>query len=196
MTANCFEISEDGVFLTVQGEGILLGIPMVFIRLSGCSVKCVGCDTNYKYSSTISSSDLIKNVCSRLSGVEWVWITGGEPADQDIRSLVSSMQLLAKVAVATSGIKELPIRPDFISVSPHFHPEKLRQIAGDQINLVPGLGGLDLSEWKRFDFSGFKHRFVTPLFGNKQSLESCIEFMKFNREFRLGVQAHKQWQIR
>lgn len=191
-----FDIVADGIFRTVQGEGHLLGIPMIFVRLSGCSVGCRGCDTNYSYFETTNASDLIKKVGSQMSGVEWIWITGGEPSDQDIRSLVLSMQLLGSVAVATSGIKELPIRSDFISVSPHSHPEKLKQLTGDQINLVPGLNGLELAAWKRFDFSGFTHRFVTPLFGDKQSLESCIDFIQFNPKFRLGVQAHKQWRLR
>ena len=196
LTDESFGVAEAGVFRTVQGEGNLLGIPMVFVRLSGCSVGCSNCDTNYKPFKNQSKSSLIQEVCSHLSGIDWIWITGGEPVDQDIRSLVLAMQLLGKVAVATSGITEMPIRPDFLSVSPHFNPLKLKQITGDQVNLVPELGGLDLNEWKRFDFSGFKHRYVTPLFGSKKSMDLCMDFIDFNKEFKLGVQAHKQWNIR
>lgn len=193
---NNFNFVHDGIFKTVQGEGSLVGIPMVFVRLAGCSVGCNNCDTNYSVSQIVDADEILRSVASKMANVNWIWITGGEPSDQDLRILVSKLQLVGKVAVATAGIRELPIRPDFVSVSPHGLPSKLVQTCGDQINLVPGLNDMDISQWMRFDFSGFKSKWVTPLFGDSNSLQNCLDFIEFNPDFRLGFQAHKQWKMR
>jgi len=73
LTDESFGVAEASVFRTVQGEGNLLGIPMVFVRLSGCSVGCSNCDTNYKPFKNQSKSSLIQEVCSHLSGIDWIW---------------------------------------------------------------------------------------------------------------------------
>lgn len=190
-------IAENGIFRTVQGEGSLLGIPSVFVRLGGCSVGCFGCDTNYKPKEQKSISQIIRDVCNIMDGIEWIWITGGEPADHNnLRKLVYGLGLLGKVAVATSGIKEINANPDYISISPHFHPSKLKIVKGNQINMVFGLNNMEPKDWNSFDFSGFEHKWVTPFDGNPRSVHTCCEWISNRKEsWRMGVQAHKLWNI-
>lgn len=77
------------VFSKVQGEGIYTGMPMTFIRLSGCNVHCSKCDTQYswKRGRSTSSDDLISEV-----KYPDVCITGGEPLLQDITLLVTKLK--------------------------------------------------------------------------------------------------------
>lgn len=199
-----FKLAKPGIFKTFQGEGALLGLPMVFIRLAGCSVGCKKCDTNYEYDSEKTINEIIQECCKLMDKVgdeaEWIWITGGEPTDQpNLAQLVSCLKMLGKVAVATSGVREIDFKPDFLSVSPHFPPSELKIKEADQINLVFGLNRCMPAMWRGFDFSGFKHKYTTPISidsGDKKVLDQfSISWVKSYPEWRLGIQAHKSWGV-
>jgi len=189
------------IFKTVNGEGAMLGITNIFFRLAGCSVACKGCDTRYNYDKTELSKG---EIFARLStdenkNVEWVWITGGEPTDQDVAHLIKELKKYGatqKFALATSGVRDVSGIPfDFISVSPHGKPSDLLVHEGDQINLVPSLGGLKLSDWGTYNFSGYQHKFITPSYSGG-SLQECRQWVDSTPGLRLGVQAHKVWGIK
>lgn len=104
VTLNIIEI-----FHSLQGEGIDMGLPTVFIRLAGCNLRCAYCDTTYAYERGVeqSISDIMKRVC------EWeckrVCITGGEPLLQTgVYMLIN--ELLAKkyeISVETNGSMDI-----------------------------------------------------------------------------------------
>lgn len=193
-----FKLAKPGIFRTFQGEGELLGLPMVFIRLAGCSVGCHGCDTNYKYDSEKTINEILQETVKLLSRVgdetEWIWVTGGEPTDQpNLAQLVSCLQMVGKVALATSGVREINFKPDFLSVSPHSDPFKLLINTGDQINLVFGLNSCIPAFWREYDFSGFKHKYATPM--NLASRQLSMSWVNSHPEWRLGIQAHKFWGV-
>jgi 7-carboxy-7-deazaguanine synthase len=74
------EINE--IFYSLQGEGLLVGTPSIFVRTSGCNLRCTYCDTTYEYSKgtemTIQEilTEVKKYPCS------YICITGGEPLFQ------------------------------------------------------------------------------------------------------------------
>lgn len=190
-----YPISNPGVFRTVQGEGALLGVPMTFVRLGGCSVGCAGCDTNYAVSSRATAPEIAAMVRT-LRRTEWVFVTGGEPADHDLLPLLEELRLCGQIALVTSGHKSLGAAGrliDFLSVSPHGTPAKLVLTRGSQVNLVPGLNGLRLADWEDFGWDGFTHRYVTPLAGSAESLGECLAWLETHPGWRLGCQAHKLW---
>lgn len=197
-----YPIAPNGIFPTVQGEGHLIGVPMNFVRLAGCSIGCSGCDTNYTLSERLTVSE-IETRLDTLPRCEWAWVTGGEPADYDLLELLEALRIRGRVAVATSGHKAINAPAsliDFLSVSPHGSPAKLAIRMGSQINLVPGLNGLGLAEWEGFDLSPWKcGGFVTPIWHHQgermERTKECIEFVCRNPGFRLGVQAHKFWGV-
>jgi len=74
-----FKIVE--IFRTVEGEGSWVGLPVVFIRLEGCNLRCPWCDTTYSYdgkSFKILGLDQILNEIKKYN-IKRVCITGGEP---------------------------------------------------------------------------------------------------------------------
>jgi len=109
-------------FVSVQGEGAWVGVPSVFIRVSGCNLRCVWCDTPYASWSpegpTRFISDLVDEVAR--SGVRHVVLTGGEPMLFDpIETLASSLKANGHViTIETAGtvFRELPC--DLMSISP------------------------------------------------------------------------------
>jgi len=71
------------IFFSVQGESSHVGKPCVFVRLTGCSLRCVWCDTKYSYSggTEMPLADVLAVVAKHPTRL--VEITGGEPLEQD-----------------------------------------------------------------------------------------------------------------
>src|SRR3954470_22921443 len=70
------------IFFSIQGESSHAGKPCVFVRLTGCSLRCVYCDTKYSYAgSTEMTIDQIIDAVSVYPS-KLVEITGGEPLEQ------------------------------------------------------------------------------------------------------------------
>ncbi len=99
------------IFHSIQGEGPLTGIPMLFIRTNRCNLRCRWCDTVYSFDGGKEYDledliDLVKNSWER-----WVCLTGGEPLLQrDSQDLVEAVNHLGKgVLIETGG--SLDIEP-------------------------------------------------------------------------------------
>ncbi len=184
-----YTLARQGVYRSIQGEGSMLGVPMAFIRLAGCSIGCPQCDTDYRVDQRRKTESIAKEAANL--GTRWAWITGGEPSDRDLTPLVNELHFhRLKVAIATAGIRPLAVGADCISVSPH-QPGTPRCL-GHELKLVPGLNGLKLSDCRPDDYGDFPFRFVQPCDGIG-GLDECRAWVDRNPGWRLGVQAHKLW---
>ena len=76
------KISE--IFLSLQGESSRVGLPTVFVRLTGCPLRCVWCDTAYAFAGgqTMSLPEILAAVTVVARDVSRVCVTGGEPLAQ------------------------------------------------------------------------------------------------------------------
>jgi 7-carboxy-7-deazaguanine synthase len=107
------------IYLSVQGESSHTGLPCVFVRLTGCNLRCVWCDTAYAFheGKTQSIDQTLKDVKSY--GINLVEITGGEPLMQeDVYPLmVALLENGYKVMLETGGSLSLEKVPrDVIKV--------------------------------------------------------------------------------
>src|ERR1017187_5384360 len=97
------------IFKSIQGESTFTGLPCVFVRLTGCNLRCHWCDTAYAFQGgqKMSVEEVLERV--RQLGGKLVELTGGEPLlQEDVYPLTE--RLLAegfRVLVETSG--ERPI---------------------------------------------------------------------------------------
>src|SRR5215831_13442689 len=85
-------------FHSIQGEGEFTGVPSVFVRTSGCNLRCVWCDTPYASwnpEGEHRSVDGIVADVQRHPSARHVVLTGGEPMiAPDIRPLAAELKLL------------------------------------------------------------------------------------------------------
>lgn len=92
------------IFASIQGESSLSGIPMVFIRLTGCNLRCTYCDTKYAYTEGQEMS--IKKIISTVKNfrIKFVEITGGEPLLQsEVYELMDELVKNYNVLIETNG---------------------------------------------------------------------------------------------
>lgn len=80
------------IFHSLQGESSRIGLPTVFVRLTGCPMRCVYCDTAYAFhgGKSMELADIMSEVASH--GAHYVTVTGGEPlAQKECETLLSEL---------------------------------------------------------------------------------------------------------
>ena len=92
------------IFYSLQGEGYHTGTPAVFIRFSGCNLKCLFCDTQHEDGILMSDEDIVTEV-SRYPAAT-VILTGGEPSLWIDREFVDCLHQAGKyVCIETNGTR-------------------------------------------------------------------------------------------
>ena len=97
------------IFHSIQGESSRVGLPTVFVRLTGCPLRCVWCDTEYAFSG--GKSVAIADVVQRVAAFDCatVCVTGGEPLAQKncLPLLVALCDAGHSVSLETSGALDI-----------------------------------------------------------------------------------------
>ncbi len=109
-------------FTSVQGEGMWVGVPSTFVRLSGCNLRCVWCDTPYASwapEGPVMEVDAILDEILQ-GGADHVVITGGEPMlFEETVTLAQRLKEAGKViTIETAGTVYRPVVADLMSISP------------------------------------------------------------------------------
>lgn len=111
------------IFTSVQGEGILAGVPSVFVRTSGCNLRCVWCDTPYTSWQPEGADMSLEEISRRIEGneqVRHVVLTGGEPMiAPGVVELTRRIRSLGRhLTIETAGTVHAPAGCDLMSISP------------------------------------------------------------------------------
>lgn len=146
----------------MQGEGFNTGIASVFIRFSGCNLRCAFCDTEHESHAMMSVPHIVDEVMKHPEA-PLIVLTGGEPSLYVDEPLLKALRLTGKkIAIETNGTRPLPAGIDWVTLSP-----KLGFPGGDaqpcvidhcdELKVV--YLGQDLSQ---YDFIAARHRFCNP----------------------------------
>ena len=214
------------IYTCVQGEGVQTGVAMVLLRLHGCAVGCPWCDTketwefakenevssieealgaNPKYS-PLSPTQIADYIATNHAGPQWVLITGGEPAQFELRPLVAALHEKGlKTAIETSGTElgHLDANIDWVCVSPKLNmpggkivlPEALA--IADEIKHVIGKQK-DVTEFDQLlatvDLKENVQLCLQPVSVSPKATQICLDVVQ-ERGWRLSVQMHKFLQL-
>ncbi len=114
------KISE--IFYSIQGEGSLVGVPSVFVRTSGCNLRCTWCDTPYTSWHPEGRELSLEEITAAVAEFKasYVVLTGGEPM---IAPRIVELTKLLKahrmhITIETAGTVHAPVTCDLMSISP------------------------------------------------------------------------------
>lgn len=187
------------IFYSVQAEGMYAGHPAVFIRLSGCNLKCPWCDTKYHNQGTFYTKDeLEKEVIDLIPDKENVIIvfTGGEPTLQlkDEEELFKGYRR----HIETNGTRKVASWIDYITCSPKSDldfsaigrmPDEIKVVCED--NREEYLKSL----LPLYD-KGIK-LYLQPLeLNGKMNIQKTMDFILQNPKYKLSLQFHKMIGVR
>ncbi|MDQ2844235.1 MAG: 7-carboxy-7-deazaguanine synthase QueE [Acidobacteriota bacterium] len=114
------KISE--IFYSLQGEGSLVGVPSVFVRSSGCNLRCTWCDTPYTSWNPEGTDLSIAQILEKVKAYEasHVVVTGGEPmiAPQIIALTEQLHEAALHITIETAGTVYAAVACDLMSISP------------------------------------------------------------------------------
>ena len=187
------------IFYSIQGEGKHTGMPAVFVRLSGCSMRCPWCDTQYAHTqfTLLTPQEILQQV--QPFGCKNVILTGGEPTEQNILPLLQTLKAAGyTIHIETNGYKDTDVSLiDFVTVSPKrcVSPQMLAK--ADVIKLVVGQD-TDLNDLQKyFAYQNAKTQiYLQPQSNLQENIDLCVKIIKQNPFLRLSLQTHKMANIR
>ena len=170
------------IFYSLQGEGHHTGTPAVFVRFSGCNLKCPFCDTQHEEGTLMSDADILGEVCKYPARM--VVLTGGEPGLWIDEAFVELLRQAGKyVCIETNGTRELPGNIDWVTCSPKPDGElRIRHI--DEIKVV--YQGQDV---RPFESLPARYHYLQPCSG--LNTQEVIRFILEHPAWRLSLQTHK-----
>ncbi len=196
------------IFYSLQGESNTVGIPTVFIRLTGCPLRCVYCDTAYAF--TGGKKIAIDAIIAQAGqyGSKYITVTGGEPLAQP-----SCLELMTKlldkgyiVSLETSGALDVSaVDPRVIKVVDFKTPssgELGRNLyqnvdyltAQDQVKFV--IGNDEDYQWSKamiddYGLSGRCDILFSPVMGQQNPTELAEKILLDRLPVRFQLQLHK-----
>ncbi len=203
---NSLRITE--IFYSLQGESNTVGLPTVFIRLTGCPLRCVYCDTAYAFTGgkKIKIAEII--VQAEQYGTKYITVTGGEPLAQPA-CLELITQLLDKgfvVSLETSGaidisavdpraIKVMDIKtPSSGELSKNLYQNIHFLNTQDQVKFV--IGNDEDYDWSKSALTehGLLDRcdiLFSPVMGQQNPTELAEKILQDRLPVRFQIQLHK-----
>lgn len=200
------------IFYSLQGETRTVGLPTVFVRLTGCPLRCGYCDTEYAFygGEKREVTDIVAEVASYQP--RYVTVTGGEPlAQNSCRELLSTLcDLNVEVSLETSGAMDISnIDPRVVRVmdlkTPGSNEESKNRYSNldlltekDQLKFV--ICNRDDYDWSvaklaEYDLPQRCEILFSPVHGDLNPTDLAEWIIKDNLPVRMQIQLHKYlWQ--
>ena len=107
------------IFHSLQGEGYYTGTPAVFVRFSGCNLRCSFCDTQHQTGKLMTTQAIVEAV-NQYPHAPLIVLTGGEPSLFIDEAFVAELKQKTgkRVAIETNGTRPLPGNLDWVTLSP------------------------------------------------------------------------------
>lgn len=208
MSAESLRITE--IFYSLQGEAATVGLPTVFVRLTGCPLRCGYCDSEYAFfGGERLSFDAILAKVDEFSPV-YVCVTGGEPLAQPacLPLLVALCDAGYRVSLETSGAMDIADVDSRVSVVMDLKTPASGELDKNRYENIPLLAAKDQVkfvicdradyEWSRFKVDEYQllekagEVLFSPSFGQLTATELADWILADRLQVRFQMQLHKQ----
>jgi 7-carboxy-7-deazaguanine synthase len=163
------------IFKSIQGEGKYTGLPSVFLRLSGCNLRCKYCDTDYSYyeGTEYDINDIIKKI--KKYEINRLCITGGEPLlNNEIQSILDKFKDFY-VSIETNGSINLS---NFNLYNNHNYTMDIK---------TPSSGCSEMMEFKNFNYLSDKDE-IKFVISTKSDYEWAKDIIsKYHRKGKITI---------
>jgi len=192
------------IFYSLQGEGAQTGKPVIFVRLSGCNLKCPFCDTKHEEGLEMTLDDILQKVKEQSNVCNYIIFTGGEPLlqlNEDILQFFvdsgyfiglesngtlpishNMRNLIHHITISPKKVdKMLKVNFKDVYINEIRIPLKNEQkITGEQLQLLPYA----------------EKYYISPIFevsakNTVQNIHWCLSYSLQNPIWNLSVQLHK-----
>lgn len=189
------------IFYSLQGEGYWSGRPAVFVRFSGCNLRCPFCDTDFSHCDRLTAAEIVKRVGEY--NADFVVLTGGEPSLFIDKELTDALHYAGKyLSVETNGTHLLCGDVDWITLSPKdcfVDNAEVKIKRTDELKLV--YDGTNTDAFLRYSCFPSMHYFLQPCdtgIPERNAALRCeaIHFCLKHPQWRLSLQLHKLLDIR
>ncbi len=196
------------IFYSLQGETRAIGLPTVFVRLTGCPLRCGYCDTEYAFTGgqKMEIADIVEQVAAY--NPRYVTVTGGEPlAQQTCHQLLTELcDLGVEVSLETSGAMDISqVDPRVVKVMDLKTPASKEESKNlytnidllsrnDQIKFV--ICNQDDYQWSKqkldeYDLVTRCEVLFSPIHGDLEPSQLADWIIEDNLPVRMQVQLHK-----
>jgi len=190
------------IYLSIQGEGIRTGEPSIFMRFTGCNMRCdihandkspggFACDTEFESGRKMTADEILDELQTIKGDCVWIVMTGGEPGlqvDEDLLQKLSEDGF--KLAVETNGSVALPAGFHWITVSPKVAEHAIKQRTANEVKYVRGYGQALPKTVVQAE-----HYLISPAFSgletDARTLAWCEQLVSESDTWKLSLQTHK-----
>ncbi len=198
------------IFSSFQGEGLRQGEPTIFVRLSGCNLRCSFCDTRQAWEEGQDMTHAqIKNKIDQIHKefpANWLCFTGGEPLLQNIQPLIKDLKSRGFLLQVETNATFPPIASiDWYTISPkpraYFISPQLIHLAKEvKLVITPDTEFRILQDLRR-QFPIEIPLLLQPEFNTKTATKICMSYIEKSLEcgmknLRISLQMHKILGIR
>ena len=187
------------IFYSLQGEGRWAGRAAIFIRFSGCNLKCPFCDTDFKAHKDMTAKDILGAIL-QWNQCNFVVLTGGEPTLQVTTEFIDMLHSNGYyVAMETNATRDVPHNVDWVTASPkkaYVEQGGVWLTSADEVKVVydgehePDTFGIEADEYyiQPCD-TGNTER-------NKLIVEQCVKWVENHPKWKLSLQQQKIINVR
>ncbi len=176
------------IFYSIQGEGTLVGVPSVFVRTSGCNLRCTWCDTPYTSWQPQGQDLSVEQIIAAVHGfsaARHVVVTGGEPMiAPDVAVLTAHLRESGQhITIETAGTVHAPVTCDLMSISPKLSNSTPHEREGgrwaarhDRLRYQPVILRRLMSEYP------YQLKFVVQNESDMQEIEQMVDSLSASRQ--------------